>query len=280
MPGASSRHGRWQGRQECLEPQGARRDKQNLVTDNGSLIHFIHCKDDCSSVCGQRAYFLQDGVHTKGVEPNVGSSRKMTGGLANSVRTSCMRLSCPPETWAGSLRRIAVRPNRSIKSGIRRRRSFRERPIKRASNSICCSTVNPQSTASAWDISPIDRRTKSRSCLALLPRISTSPLVIGITVVMVCTRVVFPAPFGPRSPVTVPFGIVKQRSAIAGVGRSRYYTVRSRASTAVMRVISFRRQHKKGMRPAHTPVCSLANGRIAAGPAVSARQTHPSGSMR
>ena len=77
--------------------------------------------------------------------------------------------------------------------------------------------VSSSSTVADWPVRPIERRTAAGSASTSCPATRAVPRVGFVSVVIIRTVVVFPAPLGPSSPSTVPRGTAKLTSSTASV---------------------------------------------------------------
>ena len=75
--------------------------------------------------------------------------------------------------------------------------------------------VSSSSTVAAWPVRPMSARTASGSRRTSWPATRAVPLVGRLSVVIMRTVVVLPAPLGPSSPRTVPCGTEKLTSSTA-----------------------------------------------------------------
>jgi hypothetical protein len=154
----------------------------------------------------------------RGSSPVVGSSRKITRGLATSVMARSSRRFMPPEYVDAGRPAASVSSNRSSSSSAVRRPVARPRCSRSAISSRFSRPVRKPSTAENWPVTPIAARTASGSAATSWPATRTVPASAGISVLRISTVVVLPAPFGPSSANTEPSGTARSMPSSTGVG--------------------------------------------------------------
>src|SRR6266511_200101 len=168
----------------------------------------------------------------RGSSPVVGSSRNRTSGLATSAAARSRRRRMPPEYVFVGRSPAYTRSNRSRSSRARSRdrcfpRWYRRPTMSRFSNPVRCS-----STAAFCPESPMRSRTLSGSAHTSRPATTALPSSGSSSVVRMRTAVVFPAPFGPSSPSTVPCGTARSMPSSA-------VTLPYRLTSPSVRIVSF-----------------------------------------
>ncbi|OLT19263.1 hypothetical protein BJF79_17010 [Actinomadura sp. CNU-125] len=147
-----------------------------------------------------------------GSRPFTGSSNSSTPGSPSSAAAIPSRCRMPSEKPATRLRATPARPTSSSTSAARRGAT----PLLRASQPRWSSARRPPCTAPASSSAPtsnIGRRTAAYRP----PFTSASPDEAASRPSSIRMVVDFPAPFGPRNPVTVPGRTVNDRPSTAVV---------------------------------------------------------------
>ena len=145
----------------------------------------------------------------RGSSPVVGSSRKRIRGLPVSAlaRSSLRRM--PPEYVLTTRSAASASSNCSSRSSARRRASALGNWYSRPKSQRFSLPVRFSSTAAYWPESPMRRRICCAWRTTSRPATVACPESGRRSVARIRTVVVFPAPFGPSKPSTVPSATVR-----------------------------------------------------------------------
>ena len=166
----------------------------------------------------------QISLRLRGSSPVVGSSRNSTRGRVSRLDARSRRRRIPPEYVRAGRSAASARSKRSSSSFARRRASAAERSNRRPNIWRFSRPVSISSTAANWPVSPNSSRTPAASWTTSRPNTSARPASGASNVASTRTRVVFPAPFGPNSPKTVPSSTSRSTPASAVVVPKRLTT--------------------------------------------------------
>jgi hypothetical protein len=137
----------------------------------------------------------------------VGSSMSKSPGRPTRLAPKSNRRRIPPEYVYTSRSAASTNPNRSSTSPERARACARRKPYRRPTSSKFSRPVNVSSTAADWPAKPISERTRCASRTTFTPPTNALPPSGTNNVAKTRTNVVFPAPFLPSNPSTVPASI-------------------------------------------------------------------------
>ena len=172
----------------------------------------------------------------RGSRPVVGSSRKISGGLVIRLTARSRRRRIPPENCAIGLSAASSRPNCSSSRLPVARAAAERRPWSRPNSHMFSAAVRSSSTDAYWPVTPSSWRTRCGSRATSTPNTRACPASIGSIVASIFSVVVFPAPFGPRTPKISPWRTSRSTPSTA---RSRPKVLtRPTASIAAVAVIA------------------------------------------
>ena len=141
----------------------------------------------------------------RGSRPVVGSSRKISGGLVIRLAARSRRRRMPPENCEIGLFAASSRPNCASRPRAVARASADRRPCSRPNSHRFSVAVRSSSTDAYCPVTPTSWRTRCGSRATSTPNTRACPASIGSSVASMRSIVVFPAPFGPRTPKISPW---------------------------------------------------------------------------
>ena len=172
----------------------------------------------------------------RGSRPVVGSSRKISGGRVIRLAARSSRRRMPPENCESGRSAASSSPNCSSRRTAVARASAERMPCRRPKSHRFSVAVRFSSTDAYWPVTPISWRTRCGSRATSTPKIRASPASIGRSVASIRSIVVFPAPFGPRTPRISPW--LTSRSMPSTARRAPKFFTSPLAWTAAVSVIS------------------------------------------
>ena len=141
----------------------------------------------------------------RGSRPVVGSSRKISGGLVIRLAARSRRRRIPPENCEIGLFAASSRPNCPSSRFAAARASAERRPWSLPNSHRFSVAVRSSSTDAYWPVTPTSWRMRCGSLATSTPNTRACPASIGSSVASIFSIVVFPAPFGPRTPKISPW---------------------------------------------------------------------------
>mmetsp|Transcript_27002 Transcript_27002/g.89627 ORF Transcript_27002/g.89627 Transcript_27002/m.89627 type:complete len:238 (-) Transcript_27002:1832-2545(-) len=147
--------------------------------------------------------------------PEVGSSKKQTGGRPKSAKHKDNFRFCPPDKPPARVLAFSMSPTCAIMSCALASTSWPGTPRRRAKMTKCSRTVSSSQSTSCCGQTPMRRRISASSVRRERPATVASPDVGATMPVSMLTVVVLPAPLCPSSAKIWPSYIVSSRFATA-----------------------------------------------------------------